>query len=230
MIKYIFLDLDNTLLDFKRGEEIALKNALRKMGIEIDERIAERYLEINLSLWRALERGEVTRDEVLYGRFERLFSEIGADLSPYETQAIYQDMLGREHDFMPGARKLLDDLRNSGKYRLYIATNGIPEVQYPRISDSGIGEYIERVFISYEIGFPKPKREFFEGCFAEIEGFNPQEAIIVGDSLTSDIMGGINAGIHTCHYNVWGDKYDSITPEYRINNLSELIPLLESIE
>ena len=230
MIKYIFLDLDNTLLDFKRGEEIALKNALRKMGIEIDERIAERYLEINLSLWRALERGEVTRDEVLYGRFERLFSEIGADLSPYETQAIYQDMLGREHDFMPGARKLLDDLFNSGKYRLYIATNGIPEVQYPRISDSGIGEYIERVFISYEIGFPKPKREFFEGCFAEIEGFNHQEAIIVGDSLTSDIMGGINAGIHTCHYNVWGDKYDSITPEYRINNLSELIPLLESIE
>ena len=230
MIKYIFLDLDNTLLDFKRGEEIALKNALRKMGIEIDERIAERYLEINLSLWRALERGEVTRDEVLYGRFERLFSEIGADLSPYETQAIYQDMLGREHDFMPGARKLLDDLCNSGKYRLYIATNGIPEVQYPRISDSGIGEYIERVFISYEIGFPKPKREFFEGCFAEIEGFNHQEAIIVGDSLTSDIMGGINAGIHTCHYNVWGDKYDSITPEYRINNLSELIPLLDSIE
>ena len=230
MIKYIFLDLDNTLLDFKRGEEIALKNALRKMGIEIDERIAERYLEINLSLWRALERGEVTRDEVLYGRFERLFSEIGADLSPYETQAIYQDMLGREHDFMPGARKLLDDLCNSRKYRLYIATNGIPEVQYPRISDSGIGEYIERVFISYEIGFPKPKREFFEGCFAEIEGFNPQEAIIVGDSLTSDIMGGINAGIHTCHYNVWGDKYDSITPEYRINNLSELIPLLDSIE
>lgn len=230
MIRNIFLDLDNTLLDFRAGEHVALKKTLTKLGIAVDDIIAERYLEINLACWRALERGEITRDQVLYGRFERLFSELGVDASAIEAQNTYQDLLSHEHDFMPGAKELLDALYNSGKYRLYIATNGIPEVQYPRIKDSDIGRYFEKVFISYEIGYPKPKKEFFEGCFSQIKDFNPIETIIVGDSLTSDIKGGINAGIYTCHYNVWKDKYEDIVPDYTIENLSELIPLLDSIK
>ena len=230
MIRHIFLDLDNTLLDFKQGEFVALKNTFSQLNIPINDQISKRYLEINLSCWRALERGEITRDQVVYGRFEKLFSEFKIDASPIVAQDLYQELLGREHDFMPGAKEVLDALYDSGKYKLYIATNGIPVVQYPRIKDSDIGKYFEKIFISYELGYPKPKKEFFDACFAKIEGFEPGEAIIVGDNLTSDIQGGINAGIHTCHYNVWGDKYDSITPEYRINNLSELIPLLESIE
>lgn len=230
MIKFVFLDLDNTILDFRRGECVALKKALAEMHIPVDDRMAERYIEINFACWRALERGEITRDQVLYGRFEGLFSEFGITASARETQDLYQELLSREHDFMPGAKELLDNLKNSGKYHLYIATNGIPEVQYPRIADSGIGSYFDEIFISYEIGYPKPKKEFFDGCFDRIRDFNPKEAIIVGDSLTSDIQGGINAGILTCHYNVWKDEQDAIVPHFTINNLSELIPLLESIK
>lgn len=230
MIKNIFLDLDNTLLDFKRGEQEAISKTLRKIGVEPCEATVSRYMEINLALWRALERGEVTRNQVLHGRFEKLFSFLSVDFSPVEAQRIYQELLGKEYDFMPEAKEVLEALFQSGKYRLYIATNGIPEVQYPRIEGSGIGKYFDEIFISYEIGYPKPKREFFDGCFARIDGFKRDETIIVGDSLTSDIMGGINAGIATCHYNVWNDEYSEIIPDYTIKNLSELLPLLDGIE
>ncbi len=230
MIRNIFLDLDNTLLDFQRGERVAISQTLNEINVDSTEALVSRYMEINLACWRALERGEMTRDEVLYGRFQRLFDEIGYSASAKAVQDRYQDILSRQHDFMPGAKELLDALRESKKYRLYIATNGIPEVQYPRIADSGIGEYFDGIFISYEIGYPKPKREFFEGCFVKIKEFKREQTIIVGDSLTSDIMGGINARVATCHYNVWGDTYGEIIPDYTINNLSELIPLLDSIE
>ena len=230
MIKNIFLDLDNTILDFHKAERIAVCKTFDKLNIPYTDETIARYGKINVARWKGLERGELTLKQVQYGRFEQLFDEIGVSVSAEETQDLYHRLLSEEHDFMPGGKELLDELKNSGKYRLFMATNGSPDVQHPRIADSGIGEYFENIFISYEMGCAKPQKEFFDKCFAHIEGFNRDEAIIVGDSLTSDIMGGINAGIHTCHYNVWGDKYDKIIPEYTITNLSELIPLLESIK
>ena len=229
MIKNIFLDLDNTLLDFKQGERKAIHKTLIKMGLSPTDKIVDRYMEINLECWRALEKGELTRDEVLYGRFERLYRELSVDISPTDTQTVYQHLLGLEHDFMPGAEELLEQLK-ARKYRLYLATNGIPEVQYPRLAASGIDKYLDGVFISYELGYPKPKVEFFDGCASQISDYKPSESIIVGDSLSSDIKGGINAGILTCHYNVWNDTYADIQPDYTINHLSELIAILDSIK
>jgi 2-haloacid dehalogenase len=230
MIRNIFLDLDNTLLDFERGERKAISKTLIGFGITPTQEVIDRYMAINLACWRALERGEMSRDEVIYGRFERLFSELGINASKTEAQQTYQELLAGEHDFMPGAKELLDELKDSGKYRLYLATNGIPVVQYPRLSASGIDKYLDGVFISYELGYPKPKKEFFDGCAEQIPDYDPSESIIVGDNLTSDIMGGINAGIITCHYNRWGDVYDKIKPDYTINHLSELIAILDSIK
>lgn len=230
MIRNIFLDLDNTLLDFERGERKAINNALIGFGITPTQEVIDRYMAINLACWRALERGEMSRDEVIYGRFERLFSELGVDLPAREAQDSYQELLSREHEFMPGAQELLDQLKADGKYRLYLATNGIPAVQYPRLADSGIDKYLDGIFISYELGYPKPKKEFFDGCAKQIADYDPTESIIVGDSLTSDIQGGINAGMITCHYNRWGDVYDKIKPDYTINHLSELIGVLDSIK
>lgn len=230
MIKTIFLDLDDTILDFQKGERQAISKTLAKIGIEPTEKIIERYMEINIASWRALERGEMTRDQVLYGRFEKLLSELSVEGDPVETQKIYQTLLSMEHDFLPGGEELLKKLTESGKYKLYIATNGIPEVQKPRIADSGIGKYFDGVFISYDFGVGKPSREFFDRCFERIKGFRREECIIVGDSLTSDIKGGINAGILTCHFNPKDKPYDDIIPDYKIKELSELIPLLDSIE
>lgn len=229
MIRNIYLDLDNTLLDFKRGEIKAIQSTLTQMGISPTEKIIDRYMEINLESWRALERGEMSRDEVLFGRFEKLYREIDASASVVESQSLYQHLLSLEHDYMPGAEQLLTDLKARG-FRLYVATNGIPEVQYPRLSASGVDKFIDGVFISYELGYPKPKREFFDECARRIPDYDPRETIIVGDSLTSDIMGGINAGLITCHYNVWGDSYEKIKPDYSINHLSELTALIDSIK
>lgn len=230
MIKNIFLDLDDTILDFQRGERIALCKAFEIKRIEYDENLIKRYVEINLDCWRALERGEMSRDEVLVGRFERLFSELSINESADEIQKIYEGYLAGEHDFLPGGQELLDALRDCGKYRLYMATNGIPEVQKPRIKDSGVGKYFDGIFISEEIGFSKPDKRFFEKCFDLIPNFNKEETIIVGDSLSSDIQGGINAGILTCHFNPKKRPYLGIKPHYTINNLSELIGLLDSIK
>jgi len=229
MIKTVFLDLDDTILDFQKGERRAIWQTLAEIGIEPSQEIIEKYMEINLSCWQALERGEITRNEVLWGRFDRLFDELSFVGDSKATQKLYQSLLAREHDFLEGGKELLEDFRRSGKYSLYIATNGIPEVQKPRIISSGVGEYFTDIFISEEIGCAKPQREFFERCFARIEGFKREECIIVGDSLSSDIQGGINAGILTCHFNPKDKPYTKITPYYKITRLQGLIPLLDSI-
>jgi 2-haloacid dehalogenase len=111
-----------------------------------------------------------------------------------------------------------------------MATNGIPEVQEPRIEKSGVGEFFDGVFISERIGYQKPDKRFFDACFERIKDFKKEEAIIVGDSLSSDIKGGINAGILTCHFNPKDKPYGEIKPDYKIKNLSELIPLLDNIK
>ncbi len=230
MIRTVFLDLDDTILDFQKGERVAIRETFVHFGLPYDDRTIERYIEINLACWRALERGEMTVAQVLIGRFEMLFSEMNISLSPSVAQDVYQEFLAKQHDFLPGAKELLDELKKSGKCRLYMATNGIPEVQWPRIKDSGIRGYFDDIFISYDFGVGKPKKEFFDRCFERIEDFNPRECIIVGDSLTSDIKGGINAGILTCHYDRCDTSYGDITPDYKITELSELIPLLDSIK
>ncbi len=230
MIKNVFLDLDDTILDFQKGERKAIRKTFREIGIPDDDKTVERYIEINISCWKALERGEIGRDEVLFGRFQRLFDELEVMLSPSETQKIYESHLAKEYDFIDGAEELLEQFEGCGKYDLYMATNGIPTVQKPRIADSGIGKYFKDIFISEEIGYAKPKKEYFDLCFARIDGFKPEETIIVGDSLTSDISGGINAGILTCHFNPKDKPYGEIRPDYIIKELSELIPLLDGIE
>ncbi len=230
MIRFIFLDLDDTILDFHKGERQAIGRTLELIGVTPEESIIERYMEINVGCWRALERKEITLDQVIYGRFEKLFAEISINEDPVKVQGIYQEQLSREHDFIPGAKELLDTLRERKQYSLYIATNGIPEVQWPRINNSGIRDYFDDIFISYDFGVGKPDREFFNKCFEKIEGFDPQECIILGDNLTSDIKGGMNAGIKTCHFDRRNTVYTDIKPDYRITSLLEFIPLLDTIE
>lgn len=230
MIKTVFLDLDDTILDFQLAEHKAIRATFAEIGIEPTDDIIKRYIEINRSCWAALERFELEREEVLTRRFALLFSELGFDASPVETQKIYAERLGSFHDFLDGARELLDEFLRLKKYDLYIASNGIYDVQAPRIEASGIAPYFKDIFISEKIGYNKPSREFFDLCAERIEGYKPEETIIVGDSLSSDIQGGINAGILTCHFNPRNIEYTTITPNYKINELSELIPLLDSIE
>ena len=230
MIKNVFLDLDDTILDFQYAEHFAIKETFSKIGLEPTDALLSRYIEINRSCWAALERGELSREEVLTRRFELLFEELGVEISPSETQDTYARLLGSCHKFLDGAEDLLREFERLEKYDLYIASNGIYIVQEPRIRESGIAKYFKDIFISEKIGFNKPSVEFFESCFDKIDGFKRDEAIIVGDSLSSDIQGGINAGIKTCHFNPKSIEYKDVRPDYSISDLSELIPLLDQIK
>jgi 2-haloacid dehalogenase len=144
-----------------------------------------------------------------------------------EARRTYEWNLGSSYFYLDGAESLLAEL--STKYDLYLMSNGTAAVQDRRIAASGIDKYFKGIFISEKVGYNKPSREFFDLCFKQIPDFSKDESIIIGDSLSSDIQGGINAGILTCHYNPSGEMSDSPRPNYTIKTLEELPLLLESI-
>ena len=226
MLKYIFFDLDDTILNFTAGEANALSQALSEAGIIPTQAVLDRYHVINQACWELLEEGRLTRDEVLVQRFEQLFREMNIHYSGRDLCQLYEYLLSKQHAFMPDAEQLLREL--SSKYRLYLASNGAAAVQNPRLDDAGIRKYFQGIFISEEIGADKPSKAFFDACFAAIPNFRVEEAAMVGDSLTSDIRGGHNAGLRTVWFNCHGkEPRADIRPDYVIQNLSDLIPLLE---
>ena len=227
MIKFVLLDLDDTIFDFGKAEHLALAATLSEMGVEPTDSIIARYSEINRAHWERLERGELTREQVLIYRFDALYRELGVSKSSEQTQKIYEYRLSLEHPFIDGAPELLEEL--SQKYELYVVSNGTAVVQDRRVSESGIEKYFKKIFISQRVGADKPSIEFFRYCFSHIEGFSKEQAIIVGDSLTSDILGGKNAVILTCHFNPKGKPNGKITADYEIKELSELPRLLEKL-
>lgn len=228
MMEFLFLDLDDTILDFHRAERIALSKTLACFGVEPEEAVLERYHTINRQHWEALERGELTREEVLEGRFRVLFEQLGRPVEARAVTRAYEKNLGQGHYFLPGAQEAVEHL--SKKYRLFLASNGTASVQHSRLTSAGLYPYFEQVFISQEMGCNKPSREYFERCFAKIPGFDPQRAMMVGDSLTSDILGGIRAGIKTCWVNPnHTPPREDIPADFEIEALSQLEALLEGM-
>ena len=228
MIKTIFFDLDDTLLDFTAGEASALSRAFRLSGIRPIPAVLERYHVINLSQWELLEEGKLTRDQVLTRRFDLLFAELGVTCSSRRVCDLYEGFLAEEHTLLPGARELLEEL--APRYELYLASNGAAEVQHRRLEESGLNRYFRKIFISEEVGFNKPDRRFFDGCFAAVPGFDPAAALMVGDSLTSDIRGGRDAGLRTCWFDPKGrPSRPDIVPDHRITALAQLPALLERL-
>ena len=228
MIKTVFLDIDDTLLDFHRAEALAIRTALTRFGIEPSDENVRRYSTINRSCWESFEKGEMSRESVLTTRFDMLFLEMGVNFSPDEAQRIYEYELGSYHFYIDGAREMLEEIYKD--YDLYITTNGISVVQTRRIADSGIAKYFKDIFISEEIGFNKPQKEYFDFIFDKIKGFDKESAIIVGDSLSSDILGGINARIKTCWYNPKGlPTKGGVTPDYILSDITKLPNLLKQL-
>ena len=228
MTEFLFLDLDDTILDFHKAERLAISRTFRSFGLEPTDQVLERYHVINRQHWERLERGELTRDQVLTGRFQMLFEELGIPAQPQAIAKGYQHNLGLGHYFLPGAKEALDTLR--GKYRLFLASNGTASVQHSRLTSAGLYPYFEEVFVSQALGANKPSRAFFDACAARIPGYDPRKALMVGDSLTSDILGGINAGMKTCWVCPRGAQgRPDIVPDYRIEALSQLPELLKTL-
>lgn len=228
MFEFLFIDLDETVLDFYKAERLAVSSTLAALGVEPTDAVCTRYSQINKLHWEMLERGEIVREQVLTGRFRMLFSELGREVDASACARLYESNLSRGHYFLPGAEGALAELAK--KYRLYLASNGTARVQAGRLQSANISHYFEKIFISQEIGANKPSREFFEGCFVQIPGFDKGKALIVGDSLSSDILGGQNAGIATCWVNPnHAPRKAGIRVDHEIERLADLPALLESL-
>lgn len=226
MIEFLFLDLDDTILDFHKAERIALRKTLLHFGVDPTEQVLARYHMINRSCWEKLERGEYTREQVVVRRYELLFEELGLSCDAAAVTELYTRNLSIGHYFLPGAEEAVAAL--SKKYRLFLASNGTASVQAGRLKSADLYRFFEKIFISQELGYNKPDKKFFERCFEQIPGFDPAKAIMVGDSLTSDIQGGINGGIRTCWVNP-EHKTGHIRPDYEIESLSQLESLLMNL-
>lgn len=227
MIKNILFDLDDTILDFKMAERTALAKMLESLSLPVTEKILNRYSEINISQWKRLELGEISREEVKVNRYRLLFEEFKIDTSPETATEIYENNLCFGHFFIDYAEQLLEKLY--GKYRLYLVSNGAKRVQDGRLKSAGISHCFENIFISEVVGTEKPNKAFFDFCFSQINDFDRAETIIVGDSLSSDIKGGINAGIRTVWFNPhYQINATDIIPDFEIHRLEELLNILDN--
>ena len=216
----ILFDADDTLLDFKRAERVALVNSLNKNDILIKNEDIEIYSKINLSLWKMLEKNEITREKLKVERFTRFLNAINKSGDGRILSECYMDELAKCGFVKDGAMEICECL--SKKCRLFIATNGLTAVQNSRFSLSGLNKYIEAMFITETIGYQKPNVEFFDYIFRFLGDIDKNKVLMVGDSVSSDIMGGINAGIDTCLLDENGSFKDCSLCTYRITALSEL--------
>ena len=228
MAKYycILFDADNTLLDFDAAERKALAENLTEYGIEPSSETVQKYREINEGLWRQLEKGQIRRDKLVSERFTRFLKEIGAAGNGAEMNRFYLDKLASHPDLMPG--NVLDVLRELAEVAtLAIVTNGFDRVQGRRVKESGVAEWMEEVFVSERLESEKPNRKIFDAALRTLGVENREHVLVVGASLSSDIQGGINAGLDTCWLN--RDHQENpglVSPTYEIDALEQLYPIV----
>lgn len=224
MKKYeiVLWDVDQTLLNFKESENYAICKSFERFEIPISDDVVKLYSQINDSYWKRFEKGEVSKEEVQLGRFRTLFREINIhNISVEEFAPIFQRLLGSVYFYQDDSYELCKHLTEV--CRQFVVTNGVAWTQKNKLKLSGLHGFMEDVFISEEIGSPKPMKEFFDKCFERIPGFQKEYTIIVGDSLTSDMLGGNRAGIACCWYNPEGRRREGeLRIDYEIKNLWEI--------
>ncbi len=226
-MKYSMLlfDADGTLLDFDATEKKALRNTFAIYGYPFTPEMELRYQEINHNLWAAYEDGKISRETVIYTRFKNLFDEFGIDDDGIGFEDVYQKQLGRGHDLIPHAMEIIQSLH--GKVNMCIVTNGVTETQYSRLRDSGLDKYFDKIFVSGEIGYQKPDPAYFSYCFEHMPEVDKNEVLLIGDSLSSDMLGGYNFHIDTCWYNPKEKKNEKNLPiTYEIKDLRDLYQIL----
>ena len=221
--KWLLFDVDNTLLDFAQTEALALEQSFAQHALPFPAAAKQRYHEINQSYWQRLERKEILPDAIRSGRFLDLFAELGVTFDAEQFADSYLAQLGQQAPLMDGAMELVMGLK--GRFQLGIITNGLANVQYPRLERSGLKPHFATVIISEEVGVAKPNVGIFDIAFARMNQPAKNEVLIIGDSLSSDILGGINYGIDTCWFNPNGQTTDLLIT-YEIKTLHDLHRIL----
>lgn len=220
----VLFDADGTLFDFSRAEAYALEEAFRELGLGYRADYLNDYSIINHEAWRSFERGEITSEELRILRFSRFCDKLGIQADPENLSRAYLSWLARAEFLLEGAKELVEAL--AGKIRLAIVTNGLKDVQRGRFGRSPIHKHFDEIVISEEVGMQKPDPAIFEHTLRSLGHADKSSVLMVGDSLTSDIQGGLNFGIDTCWYNPGhADVPKSPTPRYVVDALDQLLSI-----
>ena len=228
MIKILLWDIDGTLLDFGKAEEYGIRKCFEIFHLgECTDEMLSRYSKINRKYWEMLERGELTKPQVLRGRFEEFFQTEGIDFDKIDDFNLeYQYRLGDKVFFCDNGLETVEFLK--GKVKQYAVTNGTFVAQDRKLKQSGLDKIFDDIFISDKIGFEKPSIEFFQAVEEKIGKLNHDEVMIIGDSLTSDIKGGNNADILCCWYNPHGaENKNNLKIDYEITDIAQVLRILE---
>lgn len=225
MPKAVLIDVDNTLLDFRRCSRYAIVEMFREMELEYNEDYYRVFHEINDSLWLKTEKTLLTREGLYEIRWKLIFERLNIIADSDKAESFFRYYLGLSADHVDGALDLLKYL--SIKYPVYAASNSRKKEQTARLTKAGFMPYLKGIFTSEQIGFPKPKKEFFDACLAKMGDIPKEEIIMIGDSLTADIAGGIEYGLQTCYFNIFKKEVPpDIHPDYTVNTLSEIKNIL----
>lgn len=219
----LLFDSDDTLLDFGKAEKQALRATFEAFAPSMGDAMNAKYHEINRALWTAYEKGEIPRSEIFRVRFPKTFEHFGLPVPEENIPDFFQTQLSMVHEVMPGVFEVLEKLH--GKYKMHIITNSVKTTQMRRLAESGLIKFFDHIFISEELGTQKPAPEFFDIVFDKLR-ISRSEALIIGDSYSSDIKGGINAGVDTCWFNFKNDPNKDTAPTYEIKHFTELTEIL----
>lgn len=223
--KVLLIDLDDTLLDFQKSEEYAIRKTMETLKINPTDELVNVYKQINQKYWKMFERKEITRDDLLKARFKEFCELLNLQNEDY---AIINDTYFNNLSTMPfeieGAYDFLEKL--SQYYDIYVITNGVKKVQEKRLSLVNIGKFFKKIYISEEIGYHKPQLEYFNYVLNDLHITNKNEVLIIGDSLSSDIQGGINSNIDTMWYNPKNKRTD-VKYTYMINNYDDFFRIIK---
>lgn len=228
----LLFDADNTLLDFLKDERQALIKALTHFGVPATEENIKIYSDINQGMWKQLEKGEITKPELKRTRFKKFFEAIGfqCDQEPLTVNEHYLSLLGEGGNTLEGAVETVKALHKEG-YELHIVTNGIAATQAKRLSRSGLMPYINEVFVSESIGYQKPRKEYFDAVLKKISEKDKSKILVIGDSLSSDIKGAMNASLPCCWLNHSGEKLpEEYEVDFEIRDVREVLGVVSSKE
>ena len=220
----VLIDVDDTLFDFHKSSFDALVKVFAEIGFPFTETDMREYEVFNDQMWKSYERGEIEKDFIYAERFRRYFASIGLQADAAEINRRYLYELGEGRNFKPHCLELLQALH--GRYLVVVVTNGDTYAQERRMERSGMQQYFDYNFISEQLGTKKPEKEFYDKVFETIGPERRKSAIMVGDSLSSDMQGGRNAGIATCYYGKRENADERC--DYVIEDLLDLLPILEN--
>ena len=225
MKKIVLIDLDNTLIDFNECARHSIINAFEETGLPYTPEVFETFIRENVKIWKRLENGEITKPQLRADRWNIILDKLGLDFDGPTLEEMFENGVAKGAYPVEGAYELLDYLY--GKYKLYIVSNGFRFVQESRLKIGNFEKYFEDVFVSEDVGIPKPAKEFFDYCFEKLNKPSKEDVILIGDSLSADIIGGVNYGIDTIWFNKNEDLSSTDTkPTYTVLKLDEIKTIL----